>query len=90
MNANCPRCSGFAERRNFSSPREYRDLARQLIEMVSEGTFRIVSQSCLLEDLFKSPLPGDTVQHDFACTLCDRRFHLSADTYHGNGGWDFD
>ena len=39
---------------NFRSATEYLDLARQLIEIVGQGTFRIVKGDCPLEDLFKS------------------------------------
>ena len=54
----CPKCQGFAERMNLSMSREYRDIARQLIEIVGQGTFRIVRASCPLEDLFKPQWPG--------------------------------
>lgn len=84
----CPKCQGFAERMNFSSPREYRDRARQLIEIVGQGTLRVVKASCPLEDLFKSPWPGDIVTHEFECFACGQRFSLFADTYHGNASWE--
>jgi hypothetical protein len=72
---------------NFRSAREYLDLARQLIEIVGQGTFRIVKGDCPLEDLFKSPMPGDIVSHEFECFACGQKFSLSADTYHGNASW---
>jgi hypothetical protein len=86
----CPKCQGFAERTNFREPWEYRDLARQLIEIVGHGTFRIVKASCPLEDLFKSPWPGDVLTHEFECFSCGQGFSLSADTYHGHGSWEPD
>jgi hypothetical protein len=69
---------------NFSSPRKYRDRPRQLIEIVGQGTLRVVKASCQLEDLFKSPWPGDIVTHEFECFANGQRFSLFADTYHGN------
>ena len=83
----CSRCDGFAERLNFASLRDYLDIVRQLIEVVSEGTFRILRADCPLRDMFNTPMPGDTVFHEFACTNCDQRFTLFADTYHGNASW---
>ena len=38
----CPKCERFAERFNIRERREYRDIARQLIEIVNQGTFLIV------------------------------------------------
>jgi hypothetical protein len=86
----CKRCIGFAERRNFVSQRQYCDHVRQLIEIVEQGTFRIVWQSCSLEEALTPAEVGDLIGHDFECTQCGRRFHLSADNFHGGGGWDFD
>lgn len=33
----------------------------------------------------EGPWP-DHLSYDFACTRCNARFHLSAETYHGRGG----
>ena len=73
---------------NFREPREYRDIARQLIEVVAQGTFRMVKASCPLEDLFKQRWPGDVLTHKFECFACGQLFSLSADTYHGNASWE--
>jgi hypothetical protein len=83
----CPRCDGFAQRFNISTIREYRDLARQLIEIVSEGTFLLIHASCPLQEVFQTPMPGDSIHHDFQCFACGRKFHLGADTYHGHASW---
>ena len=85
--ASCPKCDRFAERFNIREPREYRDIARQLIELVNQGTFLIVRASCPLEDVLKGRWPGDIVFHDLKCFACGRLFHLHADTYHGNANW---
>ena len=84
----CPKCKGFAQRMNISSPREYRDIARQLIEICAQGTFRILKASCPLEELFQPTWPGDVLTHDFECFACGQRFLLSADTYHGRVSWE--
>ena len=80
-------CDGFTERQNFPTLREYRDVVRQLIELVVSGRFLLVEASCPLEEMLSEPLPGDVVSHDFECADCGRRFHLFADTYHGRAGW---
>lgn len=83
----CPRCNGFAERINLRTPNEYQDLARQLIEIVAQGTFLMVHADCSLEEILEPTFPGDYFAHDFQCTTCGRAFHLGADTYHGNVNW---
>jgi len=83
----CSKCDGFKERLNFSTLRDYLDIGRQLIQIVSEGTFLLVHADCPLRDMFNTPIPGDCVTHDFQCTGCGRVFQLSADTYHGHADW---
>lgn len=86
----CSRCDGFLERRRINSAYEYRDLVRQLVEIIQQGTFRLVRGSCALEDILKPKrLPGDLITHIFECTTCSRRFSLEVETYHGSGGdWE--
>jgi hypothetical protein len=83
----CSKCNGFAERIALPSPAQYRDLARQLIQIVDEGTFKLTYADCPLSDLFDPTWPGDTLSHDFRCTTCGRLFHLHANTYHGGASW---
>jgi len=83
----CPKCDGFSKRFNIGGLREYREIVRQLIEAVTQGTFFLVHASCPLQDVFNAPIPGDIVSHDFQCLMCGRAFHLGADTYHGNASW---
>jgi len=88
--AMCARCDGFLERRRVNSPYEYRDLVRQILEIVEQGTFRVVSGTCPLEEILTSKSgPGDYIAHVLECTTCSRRFQLSVETYHGSGGaWE--
>jgi|SRR5215470_11141497 len=86
----CAKCDGFAERFNISTAREYLEIVSQLIEVVGQGTFLLVGASCDLQDLFKSQWPGDIIFHDFQCFACGRKFHLNADSYHGNARWTVD
>ena len=83
----CPKCDSFAHRFNIVTVREYLDIARQLIEIVSEGTFLLTSASCPLPEVFQTPMPGDSIHHEFQCFACGRKFHLDADTYHGHASW---
>jgi hypothetical protein len=84
----CPRCKGFAERMNLREPWEYRDIARQLIEVIDEGPLRLVKGNCPLEDLSKPKWPGDVLIHEFEWFACGQRFTLAADTYHGHARWE--
>ena len=86
----CSRCDGFLERRRVNSPYEYRDLVRQIREIVKEGTFRVVRGTCTLESILTTDdLPEPLIEHVFECTTCLRRFQLAVETYHGSGGsWE--
>src|SRR5216684_2539964 len=83
----CPKCDGFSQRFNIGSLRDYRDIVRQLIEVVNQGTFFLVHASCPLQDVLKTPVPGDSIFHKFQCFACGRTFQLDADTYHGRASW---
>jgi hypothetical protein len=83
----CEKCKGFSDRLNLISPREYRNHARQLIELVDHGTFKVLKADCPLEDLFGPQWPGDILVHELECVGCSRKFQLSADTYHGSARW---
>jgi hypothetical protein len=85
--AQCPKCDGFSQRFNILDLGEYQDIVRQLIEVVNQGTFLLVHASCPLQDMLKTPLPGDVIYHNFQCFACGRSFQLSADTYHGGASW---
>jgi hypothetical protein len=86
----CYRCDGFLERRRVNTLYEYRDLVRQILETIGQGTFRLVSGSCPLEGIVTSKyMPGDSLEHVLECTNCSRRFRLAVETYHGSGGaWE--
>jgi len=73
-----------------NSPYEYPDLVRQILETVKEGTFRVLSSTCPLEEILAAKRwPSDYVVHVLGCTTCSRRFQLSVETYHGSGGsWE--
>ena len=85
--ASCPKCDGFSQRFNILDLREYQDIVRQLIAVVNQGTFLLVHASCPLRDMLKTPLPGDTMFHNFQCFACGRAFQLLSDTYHGGVSW---
>jgi hypothetical protein len=84
----CAKCDGFAEKLNFQHHYEYRDMVRQLIDIVDEGTFSLFKATYPLEDVSKSPFPGDSIAHEFQCTARGRKFRLSADTYHARSSWE--
>lgn len=83
----CSKCTGFAEKINTKEPSEYRNLARQLIEVVEQGTFFLMYASCPLDEILGPSFPGDVLVHKFECVVCGRKFELFADTYHGNVSW---
>ena len=86
----CSRCDGFLERRRVNSPYEYRDLVRQILEVVQQGTLRLVRGTCPLAEIFTSKTwLSDVITHILECTTCFRRFELHVETYHGSGGaWE--
>ena len=86
----CRKCDGFLERRRVNSPYEYRDLVRQILETIQQGTFRLLSGTCPLEEVLTAKQwPSDVIVHVLACTNCSRRFSLGVETYHGSGGtWE--
>jgi hypothetical protein len=57
------------------------------MQIVNEGTFKLVRADSRLEEMFETPMPGDVISHEFECSTCGRQFVLSADTYHGHGSW---
>jgi hypothetical protein len=84
----CPGCESLGKRIVIRLPDEYRNLARKLIEVVSQGALKVVKASCPLEDLLAPTFPGDILIHDFRCALCGQTFALFADTYHGRVEWE--
>jgi hypothetical protein len=58
-----------------------------VIQIVSEGTFLLVGETCPLQAVFQTPMPGDGISHAFQCFACGRKFNLDADTYHGGASW---
>lgn len=83
----CSRCDRFQERINYLGHDDYLNLVRQMIQVVAEGTFSIVSADFPLEEMFETPMPGDCVAHEFRCVECGQGFSLWADTYHGHARW---
>ncbi len=86
----CDRCNGFSERFRVNTGYEYRELIRQLHELLQRNTFKLIRGTCSLEEVLRSQTwPGDSISHLFECTQCSRRFELDVDTYHGSGGaWE--
>src|ERR1051325_11275010 len=82
----CSRCDGFSKRRRVDSPYEYRDLVRQILQTIEQGTFGLVSGGCPLEHILSDERwPGDYITHVLECTTCSRRFQLAVETFHGSG-----
>lgn len=71
----------------MNTPDKYRSVVRQLLQIVAEGTFKIVLADIPLEDLLQEPIPEAFIRHDFECTTCGTKFALMADTYHGVVRW---
>ena len=83
----CPQCEQLKDSLCFEKPREYLELARQLLNSVNEGALIVTESTCPLQDLFNPEWPGEEVEHNFECTACGRTYQLFADTYHGRAGW---
>ena len=86
----CPRCRGYAEVVRIKQPHEYFDLLRQVRALLVEGTLRLESGNCALDEVQKDKhWPSDHIEHKFSCSACDQRFRLAVETYHGSGGrWE--
>lgn len=86
----CAQCDGFLERRRVNSPYEYRDLVRQIVATLEQGTFQLQSGTCTLREIHPAQRrPSDNIVHVLGCTSCSRRFRLSVETCHGYGGaWE--
>src|SRR5215813_9321946 len=73
----CCRCDGFLERKRINTPYEYRDLVRQILETIEQGTLRLLSGTCPLEQVLTArPWASDLIVHMVECTTCSRRFRL--------------
>jgi hypothetical protein len=54
------------------------------LEVVEQGTLRIVEGTCPLDEILASPKwPSDVITQVLECTTCARRFSLGVETYHG-------
>lgn len=49
----CTTCEGLSERCKIATPEEYRDVVRQLIDMVDRQSLRLVQADCPLEDILR-------------------------------------
>ena len=74
----CPQCEQLKDSLCFEKPREYLELARQLLTSVNEGALIVRESSCPLQDLFNPEWPGEEVEHNFECTACGRTYQLFA------------
>jgi hypothetical protein len=83
----CPHCEQLKDSLCFDKPREYLELARQLLNSVNEGALTVKECTCPLQDLFNPEWPSEEVEHNFECTACGRTYQLFADTFHGRAGW---
>jgi len=86
----CARCDGFLERKRVNSLSEYRDLARQILGIMEQGTLKELSGTrSLQETLPPRRSPSGRIVHIFGCPTCSRRFRLSVELHHGCGGaWE--
>ena len=62
------------------------ELDRGALERVRVVDHTIPEQAAIRSALSSGALP-DIVLYRFKCAVCGDKFELSADTYHGGGGW---
>jgi hypothetical protein len=73
----CPSCVGLSKPIKSTNPDQYRELVRQLIEMVNRNLLLLVRADCPLEDILGPVWPGDSLSHDLQCTACGRGFNYT-------------
>ena len=84
----CPRCEGFAERIEIQSPADLFHRVGEIRQILSQGALVSVGGHGSLDDIQPgSQWPADIIEQAFRCVVCDQRFELRVDTYHGGGDW---
>jgi hypothetical protein len=86
----CERCRELGTRFEIRVPDDLKKAIRIVRAHVAEGTLTELPDGPDGEPFASINADGpwdDIVSHLFACTGCGGRFRLSAETYHGSGGY---
>jgi hypothetical protein len=83
----CAQCADFSNSRSFKAPEGYLDFVRKLIEAVKNRSFVLIHADCPLEEMFNTPMPGDSIVHQFRCAACGRTYELYVNTWNGRNWW---
>lgn len=83
----CAKCADFLARRTFPMPDDYLAFVGTLIDAVKRGDLQLTKADCPLEQVLKTPIPDDSLVHEFRCVGCGSLFQLYANTYNGRNWW---
>ena len=90
----CPACEGLQVEVAIRSPSELAKAIRVAKANVADGTLEVeaASGATVAAQQPFAELPadgpwGDLIAYAFRCVKCGARFVLSAETYHGSGGF---
>ena len=93
---NCSSCEDMNRERRIRSPKDLREAIQFLQAKIAGGTLKEIpvgsSPFALTKWTSISVVEpngpwNDIVYYEFCCRSCGTRFCLSAETYHGMGGW---
>lgn len=91
----CSRCDGFLERRRINSTYEYRDLVRQILAKLKEGTFRLASERVLWKKFLppgggqQTPSPTFSNARRAPADTASKSRHITAPAVHGRSRHPF-
>jgi len=88
----CAQCSAFRARRKILGLQGLSDIIVNAKNAVSEGILREIDAGPMagttaFADLNPKGPYDDLLLFKFCCTTCEQEFSLSAETYHGSGGF---
>jgi hypothetical protein len=85
----CPSCKDLNIEFRIKLPSDLRKAIAVARDNLADCTIADVtfSDGKPFEELVSSGKWEDILLYHFQCNTCEQRFELSAETYHGSGGW---
>jgi len=86
----CPACKDLNTEFKIKLPSDLRQAIAVTCDNLTDGTISDVTtaEDCKpFDELVSSGKWDDVLLYNFRCNTCSQLFELSAETYHGSGGW---